>query len=69
MYEKNVAMILEDTNVFGISWLGNCATIKHALLLNVCVVCKNLPPTLMTIFDCTEHLIAGGKKDTKIIME
>ncbi len=55
--------------MFGLSWLGNSATIKCTPLFNILVVCGNLPPTIMSIFGCIEHMSAGGKKDATFIME
>ncbi len=60
-YEKNVAAILKDAYVFGLSWLGDGTTIKRTPLLNMLVMCGNSPPTVMSIFNCTEHMSTGGK--------
>ncbi len=60
-YENNLAAILKDANVFGLSWLGNGATIKQTSLMNMLVMCGNSPQTVMSIFDCTEHMSTGGK--------
>ncbi len=60
--EKNVARILKDTCVFGIYWLNNGTTIKQTPLLNIKKMCGIFPPNAMSIFDCMDHISAGGKK-------
>ncbi len=42
--------------------IGDGATIKQTPLLNMLVMCGNYPPTVMSIFDCTEHMSASGMK-------
>ncbi len=64
-----MAAILKDANVFGLSWLGNGATIKQTPLLIMLLMCGNSPPTVMSIFYCTEHMSTGEKKDATFIME
>ncbi len=64
-----MARILKDAYVFGFSWLCNGATIMQTPLLNMLVMCGNLPQTVMPIFDCTEYMSAGEKKDATFMME
>ncbi len=33
------------------------------------MICGNSPPTVMSIFDCTDHVCSGGKKDASFIRE
>ncbi len=68
-HKKNAARTWKDAHVFGLYWLGNGATIKQTLLLNMSVMCGNFTPSVMSIFDCTEHMSADRKKDATFIME
>ncbi len=54
--------------VFRLGWLEEEATIKHMPLLNILVLCRNAPPTVVSIVDCTTHMSDGGKKDATYIM-
>ncbi len=43
--------------------------LNETLLLNMIVIRGNSPPTVMSIFDCMEHMSAGGTKDITFIIE
>ena len=32
------------------------------------VMCGDKPPAVLSICDCTDHMVEGGKKDAKFIM-
>ncbi len=32
------------------------------------VMCRDKPPAVISICDCTDHMVDGGKKDAKFIM-
>ncbi len=68
-YDKNIFKLLQDAEVFGIRWLGDGAMIKQMPLLNVPVLCKNAPLTLVSIVDCTTHMSDGGKIYATYIMD
>ena len=42
--------------------MSDGATIYHMPLVNNLVMCAYLPPTVVGIHDCTDHMAAGGKK-------
>ncbi len=54
--------------LFGLSWLGDGATIKKMPLINVLVMCGNKLPAVISTCDCTSHMEEGGKKDAEFIM-
>ena len=54
--------------MFGLSWLGDGATIKKMPLINMLVMCGDKPPAVISICDCTGHMVEGGKKDAEFIM-
>lgn len=66
---ENVVGILKDGCVFGLSGLGNGATINWTPLLNMLFMCGNSPSILMPIFNCIYHMSAGGKKDATFKMK
>ncbi len=66
--DKNISKLLQDVEVFGLGWLGDGATIKRMPLLNILVLCGNVPPTVVSIVDCTSHISDGGKKDATYTM-
>ncbi len=68
-YDKNISKMLQDAEVFGIGWLGDGATIKRMPFLNILVLCGNAPPIVVSIVDCTSHMINGEKKDSTYIMD
>ncbi len=37
-------------------------------LINMLVMCGDKPPAVISIFDCTGHMVDGGKKDAEFIM-
>ncbi len=61
-YDKNISKLLQDAVVFGLGWLGDGAPIKRMPLLNILVLCGNVPLTVVSIVDCTTHLSDGKKR-------
>ncbi len=51
MHEKNKESILSDNLMFGLSWIGDGATIKHVPLMNMLAVCGNVAPVVVSICD------------------
>ncbi len=66
-YNKNISKLLQDAEVFGLGWLGDGATIKWMPLLNIFVLCRNIPPTVVSIVDCTSHMSDGERKIEHIL--
>ena len=66
-YHCNKMTIMKDARTFGIAWLGDGATIKHMPLLNMLALCGEEPPVVISIFDCSDHMSEGGKKDAQYI--
>ena len=42
--EQNVRLIFKDAEVFEITWMGDGAIILCMLLVNVLVICGDVPP-------------------------
>ncbi len=53
---------------FGLCWLGDGATIKKMLLINMLVMCGDKLPAVISICESTEHIVDNGKKDVKYII-
>ena len=68
VYDVNKTAIMTKAALFGLSWLGNGATIKKMPLINMLVMCGDKPPAVISICDCTDHMVEGGKKDAEFIM-
>ncbi len=62
-YDVNKTAIMTKAALFGLSWLGDGATIKKMPLINMLVMCGDKPPAVISICDCTSHMVGGGKKD------
>ncbi len=54
--------------MFGLSWIGDGATIKRMPLLNMLAMCGSKPPAVIAILDCTDHMVDGEKKEVEFIM-
>ena len=61
--DQNLVIIEKDAMIFGITWMSDGATISRMPLVNTLVVCGDVPPTVVDIHDCTDHMAEGGKKD------
>jgi hypothetical protein len=55
--------LLFESGIFGISVLGDGATINSVPLINILAAIPNNPFALLNIVDCAAHLVEGGKKD------
>ena len=55
----------KDADIFGLSWMSDCATNSRMLLVNNLVIFADVPPTVVGINDCTDHMAAGDNKDAK----
>ncbi len=61
IYDSNKRLTTENANVFGLSWIGDGATIKRMPLLNMLAMCGSKPPAVIVILDCTGHMMDGEK--------
>ena len=60
---QNEIALLKDASAFGLTFLGDGATIKRMPLINTLAMCGDSSPMVMSIVDCTDHMAAGGLKD------
>jgi hypothetical protein len=67
--ENNKEILCRESDVFGLCWLSDGATIARMPLLNVLGLCADTPPTCVAIEDCTGHMTKGGKKDATYIAD
>lgn len=65
----NKTNLLKEASVFGITLMGDGATIHRMPLLNILAMSGSTPPLTIGIVDCTEHMAAGGKKDASYIAD
>ncbi len=55
--------------MFGFGWLGDGATIQRMPLLNMMVMSGDVNPVVVSICDCIDHMLEGGKNDATYIAE
>ncbi len=55
--------------MFGFGWFGDSATIQWLPLLNMMVMSGDVNPVVVSICDCIDHMLEGGKKDATYIAE
>jgi hypothetical protein len=68
-YNDNKTNLLKGADLFGLSFLGDGATVKRMPLMNILAACADTPPITVSIQYCTKHLQQGGKKDASYIAE
>ncbi len=66
---KNKESILTEASLFGLSWIGDRATIKRMPLVNMLAMCGKVAPVVVSICDCTSHMVEGRKKDAEFIIK
>ena len=66
-WERETNMLLKDSRTFGISIYGDGATIKTYSKINACASGVYNSFSMLDVFDCTEHMAAGGIKDAPYI--
>ena len=64
---QNRVLVGKDANIFGLTWMSDSATNSRMLLVNNLVICSDVPPTVVDIHDCTDHMSAGGKNDAEYL--
>ena len=67
--EASILDKLKVADVFGLTFLGDFATVERMPLLNIVMCCGDLPPSIVAIKECTSHLQAGGKKDASYVVD
>ena len=65
----NRTLLLQNPNVWGISWMGDGATVKRMPFMNCLGMSGDSPPIVVGVSDCTEHMADGGKKDAPYIAQ
>ena len=60
-------MIKKESEIFGLLFLSDGATISRYPLLNILASSKNIPVSVLEIVDCQGHLAWGNKKDATFI--
>ena len=55
------------TNIFGLSWMSDGATISCMPLVNNLVRCADVSPTVVDIHNYTDHMATGDKKDAEYL--
>ena len=60
--KRNLAMIKNEAEIFGLSFLGDGGTISRFTLLNMLYSAKNIPVAVLKIVDCWGHLADRNKK-------
>ena len=64
---ENLAKINEQADVFGLTLLGDSATVKMITFINEIALSENMSSVVLEINDCLEHMVAGGNKDAPYI--
>ena len=60
--ERNLSLIEKESDIFGLIFLADGATISIIPILNILVSGKNLPVAVLELVDCQSHLADGGEK-------
>ena len=61
--QRNLSLIKKQSDIFGLLFLGDGASISRIPLLNILVSGKNLPVAVLELVDCQVHLAYGGEKN------
>jgi hypothetical protein len=68
VYMKRIQeSLLNEADVYGLSYFGDGATVKKMPLINILASGVHDPAAILEIVDCTSHLEGGGKKDAEYI--
>ncbi len=67
--KKTKDLLAKDIKVFGISFIGDGATVKRMPLINILSSGAHLHTGVMEIVDATDHMKKGGKKDAEYISD
>ncbi len=69
IYQRNKEDLLKEVKVFGLTLLGDGATIHQMPLMNILAMSRVTPPITISIQDCTSHMAEGRKKDVSYIAD
>lgn len=64
---QTIEMLLKDSDVYGITFFGDGATVRKSPLINILASSIHEPAGCLSIVDCTGHLQANGRKDATYI--
>ncbi|KAL3796904.1 hypothetical protein ACHAWO_010665 [Cyclotella atomus] len=64
---RDMEKLLIDSEIYGLSFFGDGATIRKCPLVNIFASALNSPAVLIEIVDCTARLLEGEKKDGAFI--
>ena len=64
---QNKQRLKVEASLFGLSFMGDGATVKRMPLVNMMAVGVHCPPATIEIADCSGHMVTGGKKDAEFI--
>lgn len=67
--DLNKSILLENPDVWGLSWMGDGATVKRMPFINCLGMSGDSPPVVVGVNDCTDHMASGGKKDAPYLAE
>ena len=65
--ERNLSLTEKESDIFGLLFLGDGATIFRVPLLNILVSGKNLPVAVLELVGFQGHLADGGKRNGTFI--
>ena len=65
--ERNLSLIEKESDVFGLLFLGDGATISIIPLLKILISGKNIPVDELELIDCQGHLSYGRENDGTFI--
>ena len=65
--ESNLILIKKESDLFGLLFLCDGATISIIPLLNIMISGVTLPVAILELIDCRGHLADGGGKDESFI--
>ncbi len=68
-HKWNKYALMKYANMFRVAWVGDRATMKRMPLLNILALDGEEPLIAISIFDCSDHMSEGDKKDATTIQE
>ena len=68
-HQQNKAALTKQALLFGLTILGDGATIGRTPLTNVLGLSADTPPTVVAIDDASDHMASGGKKNAEYMAQ
>jgi len=65
--QRNQEKLMLEAETYGLTFLGDGATIKKMPLVNILCSGKNSPVAVLEVVDCSDHMSVGGKKNAEFI--